>query len=217
MIIRQLSLGMMDNFCYVVGCAKTRDALVIDPGDGVDYILEVVEQENLVVRFIFNTHHHWDHVSGNAELKEATGAALVLHAAEDDILQGKGPGSFVPSGSGQLSPPADIRIEHDDTLQVGRITFQVLVTPGHSPGGLCLYAEGQLFTGDTLFVGDSGRTDLPGGHRPTLGASIRRLMQLPDTTVVWPGHNYGPTPTSTLAWEKRHNVNAKEYGYFLEG
>jgi glyoxylase-like metal-dependent hydrolase (beta-lactamase superfamily II) len=216
MIIRQLSIGMMDNFCYVVGCEETRDALVIDPGDGVDLILEVVAQENLMVRFIFNTHHHWDHVSGNAALKEATGAALVLHAAEDDILQGKGPESFVPSGGRPTSPPADIRIEHDDTLAVGRITFQVLATPGHTPGGLCLYAEGQLFTGDTLFVGDSGRTDLPGGHRPTLGASIRRLMQLPDETVVWPGHNYGPTPTSTLAWEKRHNVNAKEYGYFLK-
>jgi glyoxylase-like metal-dependent hydrolase (beta-lactamase superfamily II) len=155
-------------------------------------------------------------VSGNAALKEATGAALVLHAAEDDILQGKSPGISDPGGKA-LSPPADRRIEHDDTLQLGRIIFEVLVTPGHTPGGLCLYAEGQLFTGDTLFVGDSGRTDLPGGHRPTLGSSIRRLMQLPDDTVVWPGHNYGPTPTSTLAWEKRNNVNAVEYGYSVEG
>lgn len=215
MIIHQLSTGMMDNFCYVVGCEQTRDAIVIDPGEGVEEILELVERENLTVRTIFNTHHHWDHVSGNAALKEATGAVLVAHAAEDDILQGGSPGFSEPGGK-VSSPPADIRIEHDDTLQLGRITFQVLVTPGHTPGGLCLYAEGQLFTGDTLFVGDSGRTDLPGGHRPTLGASIRRLMQLPDDTVVWPGHNYGPTPTSTLDWEKRNNVNAVEYGYYVE-
>jgi glyoxylase-like metal-dependent hydrolase (beta-lactamase superfamily II) len=99
---------------------------------------------------------------------------------------------------------------------VGEITFEVIHTPGHTPGGICLYAEGNLFTGDTLFVGDSGRTDLAGGHRPTLGASIRRLMQLPDDTAVWPGHDYGPTPTSTLHWEKRNNVNAVEYGYYEE-
>ena len=215
MIIHQLSIGMMDNFCYVVGCERTREAMVIDPGDGVEEILAAVKKEKLTLRTIFNTHHHWDHVSGNAALKKATGASLVLHAAEDDILQGKRPGISAPGGSA-LSPPADIRIEKDDTLQLGRIRFQVLVTPGHTPGGLCLYAEGQLFTGDTLFVGDSGRTDLPGGHRPTLGASIRRLMQLPDDTVVWPGHNYGPTPNSTLAWEKRNNVNAVEYGYYVE-
>ena len=215
MIIHQLYTEMMENFCYVVGCEQTRDALVIDPGDGVEQILAVGKQENLSIRFIFNTHHHWDHVSGNQALKEATGAKLILHAAEDDILQGKSPGISEPGGR-TLSPPADIRIEHDDNLIVGRITFQVLVTPGHTPGGLCLYADGQLFTGDTLFVGDSGRTDLPGGHRSTLGASIRRLMQLPDDTVVWPGHNYGPTPTSTLAWEKRNNVNAREYGYYVQ-
>ena len=112
MIIRQLPIEVMDNFCYVVGCEQTRDALVIDPGDDVDRILDVVEQESLTLRYIFNTHHHWDHVSGNAALKAATGASLVVHAAEDDILQGRGPGSSGPSGR-RFSPPADIRIEGD--------------------------------------------------------------------------------------------------------
>jgi len=100
-------------------------------------------------------------------------------------------------------------------FQLGEIVFTVFHTPGHTPGGVCLYAEGHLFTGDTLFVGDSGRTDLPDGHRPTLGASIRRLMELPDETIVWPGHDYGPTANSTIGWEKRHNVNAREYGYYV--
>ena len=113
-------------------------------------------------------------------------------------------------------PGADMFLKDEQTIKLGDITFDVIHTPGHTPGGMCLYAQGNLFTGDTLFVGDSGRTDLPGGHRPTLGQSIRRLMQLPDDTVVWPGHNYGPTPFSTLGWEKRHNVNAKEYGYYVE-
>ena len=127
MIIHQLSLGMMDNFCYIVGCEKTRDALVIDPGSGTEQILSLAQKDNLSIKIIFNTHHHWDHVACNAQLKAATGAKLVRHAAEDDILQGKFPG-ISGAGSGQPSPPADTRIEGDDTLQLGRITFQVLVS-----------------------------------------------------------------------------------------
>ena len=106
--------------------------------------------------------------------------------------------------------------EDGDVIEVGSVSIRVIHTPGHTPGGMCLYADPDLITGDTLFVGDSGRTDLPGGHRPTLGESNRRLMKLPDDTIVWPGHNYGPTPSSTLHWEKRNNVNAKEYGYFVK-
>ena len=204
MIIRQFYVGPMDVFCYVVGCEQTHEAMVIDPGGDVDKILAEAEKAGLTIKHIVNTHHHWDHTGGNTELKSRTGARLIMHAAEDDILQQQ-----------KASVPADVRLEEEKTIEVGNLRFQVFVTPGHSPGGICLYADGQLFTGDTLFVGDSGRTDLHGGHRPTLGASIRRLMKLPDETIVWPGHDYGPTPSSTLGWEKRNNVNAREYGYYV--
>jgi glyoxylase-like metal-dependent hydrolase (beta-lactamase superfamily II) len=199
MIIRQLEVGNMDNFCYLVGCEKTRRAMAIDPGADVDRVLAEAKKERLVIETIVNTHGHGDHTAGSARLKALTGARIVIHALEAAAV-----------------PQADILISGDQDLPVGDITFKVFHTPGHTPGGICLYAEGNLFTGDTLFVGDSGRTDLKGGHRPTLGASIRRLMTLPDETVVWPGHDYGPTPSSTIGWEKRHNVNAKEYGYFVE-
>lgn len=199
MIIRQLKLGGMDNFSYLVGCEKTLQAVVIDPGANVKRILSEAERQKLKIAFIVNTHGHADHTAGCAELKRLTGARVIIHALEADAV-----------------PDADILWADESELKVGELTFNVLHTPGHTPGGICLYAEGNLFTGDTLFVGDSGRTDLPGGHRPTLGASIRRLMQLPDATVVWPGHDYGPTKSSTLAWEKRHNVNAREYGYFVK-
>lgn len=199
MIIRQLKLGGMDNFSYLVGCEKTLQAVVIDPGANVKRILSEAERQKLKIAFIVNTHGHADHTAGCAELKRLTGARVIIHALEADAV-----------------PDADILWADESDLKVGELTFNVLHTPGHTPGGICLYAEGNLFTGDTLFVGDSGRTDLPGGHRPTLGASIRRLMQLPDATVVWPGHDYGPTKSSTLAWEKRHNVNAREYGYFVK-
>jgi glyoxylase-like metal-dependent hydrolase (beta-lactamase superfamily II) len=196
MIVKQILVGSMDVFTYIVGCEATREAVVIDPGGEVDRILEEARKEELNIKYIFNTHGHWDHTIGNERLKSLTGASIVRHQQD--------------SGG-----DVDIPLVDEKPFQVGEIVLAVFHTPGHSPGGVCLYAHGQLFTGDTLFVGDSGRTDLPGGHRPTLGASIRRLMELPDETIVWPGHDYGPTPSSTIAWEKRHNVNAREYGYYV--
>ena len=199
MLIKQLEIGYMDNFCYIVGCEKTRKALVIDPGRDVDRIVSAAEKQGLEIEAIVNTHAHGDHTAGNAELKSLTGAKIFIHALD---------------AAGY--PKADVFLKDEKTLQLGAITFEVIHTPGHTPGGICLHAQGNLFTGDTLFVGDSGRTDLPGGDRPTLGKSIRRLMQLPDDTIIWPGHDYGPTPTSTIGWEKRNNVNAREYGYYVQ-
>ena len=199
MIIRQLEIGMMDNFSYLIGCPQTRKALVIDPGDDTAAILAAAESEDLTIVVIVNTHAHGDHTAGNKALKAQTGARIMIHALDA--------GGY---------PQADVHLNDNEEIHVGEISFKVIHTPGHTPGGICLYAGGQLFTGDTLFVGDSGRTDLPGGDRPTLGASIRRLMKLPEDTVVWPGHDYGPSPSSTLGWERRHNVNAREYGYYVE-
>jgi glyoxylase-like metal-dependent hydrolase (beta-lactamase superfamily II) len=199
MIIRQLETGYMDNFCYIVGCENTGKALVIDPGPDVERIVSLAADENLEIVTIVNTHGHGDHTAGNAQLKSLTGAKIFIHGLDGDGYSG-----------------ADVLLNEEDTLQLGEITFDVIHTPGHTPGGICLHAQGNLFTGDTLFVGDSGRTDLAGGDRPILGKSIRRLMELPDDTVVWPGHDYGPTPSSTIGWEKRNNVNAVEYGYFVQ-
>jgi len=197
MIIRQLEVGYLDNFCYIVGCDNTRQALVIDPGPDVERIVSAAEKENLEIVTIVNTHGHGDHTAGNAGLKARTGARVHIHELDGDRY-----------------PGADVLLSAEETLPLGDITFDVIHTPGHTPGGICLHAQGNLFTGDSLFVGDSGRTDLPGGDRPALGKSIRRLMKLPDHTIVWPGHDYGPTPSSTIGWEKRNNVNAKEYGYY---
>ncbi len=199
MIIKQIATGYMDNFSYIVGCENTRQALVIDPGADVERIAALAAKEDLNIITIVNTHGHGDHTAGNAKLKSLTGASIIIHGHD-----------------GERCPGADILLSDEKNLQLGDVTFDVIHTPGHTPGGICLYAQGNLFTGDTLFVGDSGRTDLAGGDRPALGRSIRRLMELPDDTVVWPGHDYGPTPSSTLGWEKRNNVNAIEYGYFVQ-
>jgi glyoxylase-like metal-dependent hydrolase (beta-lactamase superfamily II) len=199
MIIKQIAIGYMDNFSYLIGCENTRQALVIDPGSDVDQIVSVAEKEDLNIVTIVNTHGHGDHTAGNAKLKSLTGANVIIHELDGDRY-----------------PGADLLLSDEKDLQLGDITFDVIHTPGHTPGGICLHARGSLFTGDTLFVGDSGRTDLAGGDRLSLGKSIRRLMELPEDTVVWPGHDYGPTPSSTLGWEKRNNVNAIEYGYFVQ-
>ena len=199
MIIKQMAIGYMDNFSYLIGCENTRQALVIDPGSDVDQIVSIAGKENLEIVTIVNTHGHGDHTAGNAALKERTGAPVYIHELDGDRY-----------------PAADILLSDEEALQLGDLTLDVIHTPGHTPGGICLQVRGNLFTGDTLFVGDSGRTDLAGGDRPIMGKSICRLMELPDDTVVWPGHDYGPTPSSTLGWEKRNNVNAIEYGYFVQ-
>lgn len=198
MIVKQLKFGG-DNFIYLVGCERTRKACVIDTLADTDRILHAARQNNLEIERIIHTHGHYDHVAGSEELKKRTGAKIIMHELDAKRVD------YV-----------DIRLKDEKEIIVGDLKLRAIHTPGHTPGGICLYAEGQLFTGDTLFVGDSGRTDLPGGHRPTLGASIRKLMTLPDETIVWPGHDYGPTSSSTIGWEKKNNVNAVEYEFYQE-
>lgn len=200
MTIKQLKVGILDVFCYIIGFKNNKEAIIVDPGGDVNYILDEIKKDDLKVRYIFNTHNHGDHTAGNEKLKEATGAPIIMHKLDAD----------------NYKFDVDIIIERDEILKIGGISLRTIHTPGHTPGGMCLYAEGNLFTGDTLFVGDSGRTDLPGSNRSDLAISIKKLMELPEDTIVWPGHDYGPTKSSTLAWEKINNVNAREYGYFVE-
>lgn len=196
MIIKQLCLGSMDNFTYLIGDEATKTALVIDPAADVEPIIQEAQEAGLIIKTILNTHGHFDHTAGNAMLKYRTDAQIVLHKA-DAFLYGD----------------ADRLLDQETVFDSGELHFRVIHTPGHTPGGICLYAEDNLFTGDTLFVGDSGRTDLAGGDRNLLAKSLRSLMTLPEKTIVWPGHDYGPTPASTIGWEKRNNVNAAEYGF----
>ncbi len=199
MLVNQIKAGSMDNFVYVLACPETSKAVVIDPGAGLDNILEELFKQNLDLKYILATHFHYDHTDVASQLKQKTGALLAMH--KEDIPY--------------YEQEVDVALHDGDIIEAGNtLRLEVLHTPGHTPGGVCYYAGGRLFTGDTLFVGDSGRTDFPYSHRPTLGASIRRIMELPEETLVMPGHDYGPTPTSTLRQEKRHNINAREYGFY---
>ncbi|RLB02743.1 MAG: MBL fold metallo-hydrolase, partial [Deltaproteobacteria bacterium] len=148
---------------------------------------------------------HADHCGGNRELKEKTGAKIIIY--EDDAERLANPSPFILQlFNCEASPPADLTVKDGDLIEFGNESLQVIHTPGHTPGGMCLYTPGHVFTGDTLFVGSIGRTDLPGGSMQTLLNSIRtRLLVLPEDTIVYPGHNYGSFPKSTIGQEKKYN------------
>lgn len=205
MIVRQIIVGSMAVCCYIVACEKTKKAAVIDPGGDVDKILAEVEQMGVTVDYVIATHGHPDHVCGNRAIKEATGAKIIMHK-DDESFFGQDEVKHYFSMLGlEASPPADIEVVEGDEIKIGEEKFEVFHTPGHTPGGMCLYNAPDLITGDTLFVGGLGRTDFPGGsHQELLHSINSKLLVLPDDTIVWPGHGYGGH-RSTIGEEKRTN------------
>ncbi|MBP8984977.1 MAG: MBL fold metallo-hydrolase [Syntrophobacterales bacterium] len=205
MFLKQMQVGHMAVFAYIVGDPETGEGLVIDPAADVDGILREADKKGIRVKYIVNTHGHVDHISGNQEMKKKTGALIVVHEADADMLVST-PAMVLRMFGAKPSPPADITVSDGDTIAVGNVVLEVLHTPGHTPGGICLYTDGYVFTGDTLFVGAVGRTDLPGGSWTVMYRSIKeKILTLPDDTIVLPGHNYGSSPTSTVGREKRTN------------
>jgi len=205
MFLKQLQVGNMAVFAYLLGDEDTGEALVIDPADDVSRICALAEKNHLIIRTIVNTHGHVDHIGGNLDMKKRTGADILIHEQDADMLINT-PAMYLRMFGAKPSPPADRTVSDGDVITVGSISLRVLHTPGHSPGSMCLYGEGLVFTGDTLFVGAVGRTDLPGGSWSVMHRSIMdRLATLPEDTQVLPGHNYGAAPTSTIGYEKRNN------------
>ena len=205
MLIKQMTVGTMAVCCYIVGCEDTGQGIVIDPGGDDDKVIDMIKREKISVKYIVNTHGHPDHVCGNARLKEETGAPIVMH--EEDITFFARPDmkDYFSMLGLPASPPPDKAVKDGDVLEVGNLSFEIIHTPGHSPGGMCLYSKPHLFAGDTLFVGAVGRTDFPGGDMALFMRSIKeRLLTLPPETIVWPGHGYGGLQ-STIGKEKKTN------------
>lgn len=206
MKIVQLKVGRMDVFAYVVGCEATGQALLIDPAAEVDAVVERSRAEGFEVKLIVNTHPHGDHTGGNRRAKELTGAPIAVHRDAAPYLESSLPPGMAAMIGGEPSPPADRLLDDGEVVAIGTVELVVIHTPGHSPGGICLHGPGAVFTGDVLFVGATGRTDLVGGSTSGLRRAIReRLFTLPDDTVVYPGHDYGRTRTSTIGHEKHTN------------
>jgi hydroxyacylglutathione hydrolase len=202
LILKKLEVGPIMANCFILGCEDTREAVVIDPGDDADRILMILAKEKLTVKYLINTHGHFDHVGANRRMKEVTGAKLAIHPDDVPMLSELSRSAASFGLSAENSPEPDLLLNEGDTVSFGNITLKVIHTPGHSRGGISLYTPGHLFAGDTLFAGSIGRTDLPGGDYDTLIASIKeKLLVLPDDTVVYTGHG----PETTIADEKRMN------------
>jgi hydroxyacylglutathione hydrolase len=205
MYVKQIEVGGFAVFAYLVACKKTNEALVIDPAADGERILEEAKSKGYIVKYIVNTHSHVDHIMGNKRMKDLTDAKIIIHEAEALSLTNQSR-SLMASFGAEPSPPPDITVREGDDIALGETSLKVLHTPGHSPGSISLYHNGIVFTGDTLFVGGVGRTDLAGGSWETLVKSVHeKLFTLPDDTVVASGHNYGDTPKSTIGREKAYN------------
>jgi glyoxylase-like metal-dependent hydrolase (beta-lactamase superfamily II) len=206
MRIEQIKLSKMATFCYLVGDEASGNAALIDPAFDVPRIVDMATRAGYTITHVINTHHHADHSAGNAEVIRRTHARLSIHAQDAAALTKIAGKAFARMLGGKGSPPPDRRLADGDRLRIGTVELRVLHTPGHTPGSICLHAPGHIFTGDTLFVGAVGRTDLPGGSARKLISSIRKkIYTLPEDTIVWPGHDYGERPSSTIFYEKNHN------------
>ncbi|MGE5173167.1 MAG: MBL fold metallo-hydrolase [Betaproteobacteria bacterium] len=211
MVLIRLVVGPLQVNCFILADEKTKDAVVIDPGDDAGDILKIIKDKSLKVKYIVNTHAHFDHVGANKAIKEATGAELLFHEADAPVLATVSNQARSFGMNPVVSPPADRYVKHGDVITAGEVSLQVLHTPGHSPGGISLLEQGMVFTGDALFAGSIGRTDLPGGDLMTLLRSIKtNLMTLPDDTKVFSGHG----PASTIGDERRENPFLNEQSGF---
>ena len=193
--------GFAEN-CYLVYDPDHADTVLVDPGEETDRFLAEVRRRNRHLSAIWLTHAHLDHISGVAEIREATGAPILLHSADLPLYQGLPQQGLMFGVRLAPPPPPDRFLVDREELRIGGVGFEVRHAPGHTPGHVCFVAPGAVLAGDVLFQGSIGRTDLPGGDHPTLLASIRReLLTLPDATLVYPGHG----PATTIGDERRSN------------
>ncbi|MEO9294553.1 MAG: MBL fold metallo-hydrolase [Nitrososphaera sp.] len=185
--VLQIPVGQMANFTYIVADEEIGEAVVIDPSWELEKVFDALKKNGWTAKYVINTHSHFDHVLGNEQVTKITKAKIIQHNAS------------------QLDK--DIAVSDGDIIRVGRIEMKVVHTPGHSKDSICLVLDGIIFTGDTLFVGNCGRTDLPGSDPKEMYNSLLNIIsRLDDKLVIYPGHNYGQAPTSTIGFEKKFNL-----------
>ncbi|MDD2372903.1 MAG: MBL fold metallo-hydrolase [Syntrophomonadaceae bacterium] len=203
MILRGLEIGSIGVNCYIIGCEETKEAAVIDPGGNPQAIKKLLDEEGLTAIYIINTHGHIDHIGGNRELKELTGAKIIIHQKDAKMLTNAVANFSFLMGSKVTSPAADQFIKEGDTIKIGNtVELEVLEVPGHSPGSVALKIDNIIFAGDALFYGSIGRTDFPGGSYNELISNIKqKLLCYDDDTVVYPGHG----PATSIGFERQNN------------
>lgn len=204
-VIKTLTVGPLEVNCYILADPETKEAFVIDPGGDADNIRRAVEAGGLKVKYIVNTHGHFDHVGADGSLRKAfEGSELAIHGLDSRLLSEAHEHGVIFGAKLERQPAPDIVLEDGEVLSAGSLRLRVIHTPGHTRGGVCLYEEkeGLLFTGDTLFAGSVGRTDFPGGSfEDLMGSIVNKVLPLGDEVKVYPGHG----PSSTIALEKETN------------
>lgn len=195
MFFKQIPVGPMQNFVYLIGDEKTKEAAVVDAGWNTDEIIETAYNEKLKINKIILTHSHFDHVQKVSELIDKTEAGVYFHESEFEDIQ-----KHINNNSAKI-----IKLKNNEEIKIGKTKIKIIHTPGHTKGAICLLFDNKLITGDTLFVGAIGRTDLPGGDSIKLFESLQKLKKLDDKTEIYPGHDYGETPFSTIGDEKKNN------------
>lgn len=211
--IVQMELGEMENFVYLIACSETREAAVVDPAWQVPAILDQAQAAGWRITHALLTHHHHDHINGVAALVEATDASVIIQHAELPMLAR----TDLPIAGEQLPNLRSVRPGED--VKIGRLAIRCVHTPGHTPGSQCFHVQDSLLAGDTLFINACGRCDLRGSDPEAMYHSLNAVLgQLPDRTILYPGHNYAAVPDSTIGAEKQNNpyYQAPDLERFLE-
>jgi len=205
MLIQTIVVGMFFTNCYVVACDRTKEAIIVDPGFTSDLeaerIFGFIDENELKLRLIVNTHGHPDHTCGNGTVKDRYHVPILVHEYDAHMLGESGRKTAAYFGFENSSPDADTLLHDEDWVKFGDLALRVMHTPGHSRGSISLLGENECFTGDTLFEGSIGRTDFPESSEQDMVFSLKKLMRLPDNLVIYPGHG----PRTTIADEKRNN------------
>ena len=206
MILKQEIVGPMMNFIYLIGCRESKEAAVVDPAWDTPAILGLAEELELRIRHILMTHAHPDHMNGLEQMLKDTDALIYLNRNEVEYMKECGDATGIPTAFMHDRSENFRIVEDGDSARIGSIPIQFLHTPGHTPGSQCFMIDGNLFTGDTLFVDACGRVDMPGGDVEKMWHSLnRKLPVLDDSTIIYPGHNYGSLQTSTMGEQKETN------------
>jgi hydroxyacylglutathione hydrolase len=202
---KQIQIGPMQNFAYLIGDATKREALVVDAAWDIPAIVRIAEQDGYTINKALVTHYHQDHLGGDFQGYKIPGAAELLETVKAKVYINKAEAPFLNRIAG-LSASDIVQVEGGDTTNVGNIKVTFIHTPGHTPGSQCFLVENCLVAGDTLFIGSCGRVDLPGSNPEDMYYSLQTLSKLTDETILYPGHNYAGQPSDTIAQQRRHNM-----------